>query len=406
MISPEPMADSQMRSGHGDSARAGKPVVVCTLATYSEQVDATGPNQSLRALGTSLAGIFEFRIVSCDMGATAPSGWRHDGINYVQRLPGRRSRVLGLLKLLRNTDHDVLLLSSFFDFRLSIPVLVLRWIGMIPPKPTILSPRGELGSGALSLKPRKKRIWLAIVRRLGLTQDVWLHATAQHEQSDIEKLCLPSRGILYAPDTSILPELPEPPSRDVVRSDAPLRIVFLGRIAPVKNILFAIEVLAGVSCPVDFDLYGPLEDPEYWKNCTVAVARLPAHVSVVLHAPLPHSAVVDTLAQYDLLFLPSLGENYGHTIHESLSAGTPVLISDRTPWRSLQDKGAGWDLPLDRPTGFVEAIEQLARCSGNARKSMRARSRRLAEERFVELQAAQRNRDIIQYAMTERRTIE
>ena len=35
--------------------------------------------------------------------------------------------------------------------------------------------------------------------------------------------------------------------------------------------------------------------------------------------------------EYDLLFLPTKGENFGHVILESMSAGTPVLISDTTP---------------------------------------------------------------------------
>jgi hypothetical protein len=32
-----------------------------------------------------------------------------------------------------------------------------------------------------------------------------------------------------------------------------------------------------------------------------------------------------------------------------------VIISDRTPWHSLT--GAGWDIPLEEPGKFREAIE-------------------------------------------------
>jgi glycosyltransferase involved in cell wall biosynthesis len=72
------------------------------------------------------------------------------------------------------------------------------------------------------------------------------------------------------------------------------------------------------------------------------------------------TSVHRTLAQYELLLLPTFGENFGHVIVESLVAGCPVMLSDQTPWRNLQSKKVGFDLPLDRPDLFVKAIEQFA----------------------------------------------
>src|SRR5690606_30696259 len=67
-----------------------------------------------------------------------------------------------------------------------------------------------------------------------------------------------------------------------------------------------------------------------------------------------------TLKQYHVLFMPTKGENFGHIILESLTTGCPVLISDRTPWKNLQEKGIGYDIPLDDISGFHKAIEELA----------------------------------------------
>ena len=55
------------------------------------------------------------------------------------------------------------------------------------------------------------------------------------------------------------------------------------------------------------------------------------------------------MAANDLFFLPTRGENFGHVIAEALSVGTPVLISDQTPWRKLAAVGLGHDLPLAVP---------------------------------------------------------
>jgi hypothetical protein len=41
-------------------------------------------------------------------------------------------------------------------------------------------------------------------------------------------------------------------------------------------------------------------------------------------------------------------------------AGRPVIISDQTPWRNLEEKHAGWDLSLDNNAVFAATISRLA----------------------------------------------
>ena len=54
------------------------------------------------------------------------------------------------------------------------------------------------------------------------------------------------------------------------------------------------------------------------------------------------------------------GENFGHVIHEALRAGLPLIISDKTPWQQLEEKGVGWALPLNNPGAFAKRIELVA----------------------------------------------
>jgi glycosyltransferase involved in cell wall biosynthesis len=128
----------------------------------------------------------------------------------------------------------------------------------------------------------------------------------------------------------------------------------------MKNLEYAIEVLRKVQTPVLFDVYGPVRDDSYWNRCRELIASLPAHVTAAYHGSVEPDAVASILSRYDVLFLPTMGENYGHVIIESLAAGTPVLIADTTPWRNLADGGVGWDLPLNQPEGFLKRIEDLA----------------------------------------------
>ena len=139
-----------------------------------------------------------------------------------------------------------------------------------------------------------------------------------------------------------------------------MKLVSVARIAVEKNTLLAIESLRNVKGAVQFNLYGPVYDEAYWAKCQAAIASLPNHVTVESKGTIPPEEVPGILAEHHALFMPSAGENFGHTMLEALSAGRPLLISDRTPWRELQVEHAGWDLPLDRPEGFTEAVEKLS----------------------------------------------
>jgi glycosyltransferase involved in cell wall biosynthesis len=85
--------------------------------------------------------------------------------------------------------------------------------------------------------------------------------------------------------------------------------------------------------------------------------KLPKTCRINFCGPIENSFVREKLMKYHLLFLPSKSENFGHVIAESLSVGTPVLISNNTPWRSLESKNIGWDFPLDQKENFIQIIE-------------------------------------------------
>lgn len=87
---------------------------------------------------------------------------------------------------------------------------------------------------------------------------------------------------------------------------------------------------------------------------------LPQNIRFQYCGALQPMQVPDKLAEYDLFFLPTLGENFGHVIAEALSSGLPVLISDTTPWRDLAEKSLGWDIPLNEVDRFAECIEACA----------------------------------------------
>jgi glycosyltransferase involved in cell wall biosynthesis len=145
-------------------------------------------------------------------------------------------------------------------------------------------------------------------------------------------------------------------------------LFFLSRISKVKNLHFALEVLSKVSSSikVNYTIYGNIEDAAYWEHCSQLISKLPAHINVNYKGELAFDKIQTTIAQHHFLFLPTLNENFGHSIVESLMSGCPLIISDQTPWNNVKEANAGFAIPLNDHQQFVDVIEQTATLTNEA----------------------------------------
>jgi glycosyltransferase involved in cell wall biosynthesis len=50
----------------------------------------------------------------------------------------------------------------------------------------------------------------------------------------------------------------------------------------------------------------------------------------------------ELFSKYDFFILPSINENFGFVILESLARGVPVLTTTETPWTVIESSNAGW----------------------------------------------------------------
>jgi glycosyltransferase involved in cell wall biosynthesis len=259
-------------------------------------------------------------------------------------------------RLLRGAPHDVLYLHSLYSVPFTLWPLVLRRVRLVPRRTVVVAPRGQLHPGALALKAPKKRVFLAVARRIRLFGGVLWQATDEREAEYIRRWFGSQARITVARDL----RLPfEPPTRPQPVA-GPLRVVFLGRISENKNLHGALEILSGVRADVRFEIHGHREDRKYWQRCLSLIERLPANVDAVYAGPVEHEHVPEVMACADVLLMPTHGENFGHVIIEALNCGCLALISDQTPWRDLASAGVGWDLPLDDLQAFRQALEHVA----------------------------------------------
>ena len=356
------------------------PTILTFVGHYLPGYKAGGPIRTIANMVDRMHASYAFRIVTADrdhhddqpyLGVVADE-WSSVGNAEVYYASRRTQNVWGFRRLIRETPHDVMYLNSLFSPRFTLLPLLLRLLGAIPSQPTVLAPRGELGSGALALKSQKKQVFLKAAKWVGLYRGLYWQASSDHEARRIADVMGVARDhIFVAPD---LPSrLQERSARERESCDGQLTVMYLSRIAPMKNLRFALRVLSQVNTPVNFVIYGTLEDVAYWADCQSLMAEIPNHVHVEYRGEISHDQVQGALASADLFFLPTRGENYGHAIVEALSAGLPVLISDKTPWSDVQDCGAGWALPLEDPAAFARAIDGFAGDSPE-RRAIRANS--------------------------------
>lgn len=361
---------------------------VLTLAPYySPGYRAGGPIRSLTNLVEQLGGDHEFFVMTSDrdLGDTQayeglpPKTWHDIGKAHVYYTPpGILDPAQGLVEQSRSLRPDLIYFNGLFHSRFTLIPLMLRRLGYLSKTPVLVAPRGELSPGALSLKRWKKKPVLTAAKLFRCFDRIAWHATSPEEANDIRRTIGPSAPVYVAPNLS---DARATTAERVPKLPGHLRLVFLSRITPKKNLLWAIERLMEVGGPVTLDIWGPREDQAYWKRCEAAIAGSPSGVEICWRGELSPSEVSKALSNYDALFLPTLGENFGHVIAESLTAGCPLLISDRTPWKDLEKQGVGWDIPLELPRQFDDAIQSLRLCGEDTHADMRSKAQLLAKNR-------------------------
>jgi glycosyltransferase involved in cell wall biosynthesis len=142
-----------------------------------------------------------------------------------------------------------------------------------------------------------------------------------------------------------------------------------------------------------------MEDKDYWSECQKVIETLPCNIRVQYHGTISHEQVYKAFSENNLFFFPTLGENYGHVILESLAAGCPVLISDQTPWRDLEKQHVGWDFPLDKPELFQNVLQKCVNMSNEDYLTLSSNTREYGIKAIQDNHVVIQNRTLFQHAL-------
>ncbi len=346
---------------------------------YLPAYKAGGPVRSLSNLVSALAGNeFEFHVLTRDRDMGERSSYA--GLPLETWTPVGKANVFytgdhslaNFRRRINEVNPNVVYVNSFFS-SFARKVLLLHRLGRIRCSVVIVAPRGELSPGALCIRWRKKSLYLKVAAKTGLYREVFWHATADLEKQEITNL-LARYGLAngdrqqISESIHVASNVPGAPAESEVRGlrkhSGDVRFIFISRVAPKKNLALAIELLTKVRGQVTFDIYGPVDDAAYWRSCGALIAGAPANVRIQYCGALPHSEAQQKFSEYHFFLFPTFGENYGHVIAESLAAGCPVVISDKTPWSGLKKKNIGWDLPLEDGPAWMEVLQHCADMDG------------------------------------------
>lgn len=366
-----------------------KPRILILCDHYLPGYKSGGGMRTIVNMVDRLSDRFDFHIVTRDHDGNldtdayttvAINDWNLVGKVQVYYLSRDNIRIKVLRKLILSARPDAIYTNSFFS-SLTIFALQLRKLRLIPKLRIIIAPCGELSDGSLRVNPRKKGLFVSFSRVVNLYKNVVWKASTELEKADIQKLRPKGGKIIVAPDL---------PARHLfkdydqkakpAKQTGEARMVFLARFVRTKNFKWLLERLGdSIVGRLVIHIYGPLEDARYWRECKQLIDKLPDNIEIEAFGPVPHKNVVEKLFHYHFFLLPTLGENFGHVFIESLAAGCPLVISDRTPWLDLQQKGIGWDISLETQEKWVETINKCIEMDAENYSQMSAAARSFAE---------------------------
>ena len=336
--------------------------ILIIMGRYLPGYKEGGPVRSTKNLVDQLGNEYDIRVACYDRDSGDKEQysniklfeWNNVGNGLVYYVPEKGFTIRVILDLAKQVDIIYMwgCLNTY-----TIKILALKRIGIAKNKVVVAS-MGLFSPKAFRIKYLKKKIVVSMMNFMGFCRNVYWSVTSEMEKNELQQQVWAKDEKIYIAED--LPRIVNSEAIKKAKNPAELKVVWISRIAPKKNLSKAIEILEKCKASIEFTIYGPIFDEEYWKLCQNKLSNLPPNIKWEWKGNLDSEKVVETLKGYHVFLFPTLGENFGHVIQEALSAGCPCIISDQTPWQDLYEKNAGYVGALDNINGFVQELEKYA----------------------------------------------
>lgn len=380
-----------------------KKKILCLLQVYLPGYKFGGPVRTLKNFVDNFGDEFEIKIICQDRDILDIKPyknikldcWTKVGKASVFYASKKTLNLIGIMNLLKNTSYELLYLNSFFNFKFTILPLFLRYLKLVPKKPCIISPRGEFSIEALKLKKHKKLFFIFFSKLINLYQNLFWQASSIIEKNDIiNNFEIDHQKIYIAPN---LTQKVEKKIEYKKNKKKVLRLLFLSRISPMKNLDFLLKTLSFVNVPIKLDIKGTKENYDYLKQCEFLKKKLSKNIQVNFDQEIKQNQVKKIYKNYDLYVLPTRGENFGHTIYELISNGLPAMISDKTPWK--HDRKSGLEVVPLIENLWAKTIMNWAKLDHSDLYKRRQAALNYANKYNLQIKAFEKNKKLIKSVM-------
>ena len=206
-------------------------------------------------------------------------------------------------------------------------------------KKIIISPLGGLEPWALEQKKIKKKIaWWVYQKKIMNSADI-IHVTSNLEEKNVIEKKIYSKIKIIGHGINLIDGYKLSCKKNVIK-----KIIFFSRIHKKKGILELVDAWSKVNNKKNWiiEIYGPISDESYLKKINKKIFDLKLAGSIFVK-----NSVFSTLekekifTRADGFILPSKSENFGLSIGEALAYGLPVLTTNDTPWKIINEYKAG-----------------------------------------------------------------
>jgi glycosyltransferase involved in cell wall biosynthesis len=255
----------------------------------------------------------------------------------------------------KNLDnYDCIYINSFFSFKYAIlPLFIFRRSKII------LAPRGELMKGALYLKKIKKSLYLFFfyyILKFKIFNIYKFHFTSHDELSDFYLLSYNYSNYILLENISDISDLNNYKQKEIININI-LKFVFISRLSPKKNLHTLIEILSKFNKDNwILNIYGAFEDDNYKNYIFSLVQKYNLINKIFFNNSVSNFEVLNYFYLNDLFIFPTLGENFGFVIQESLLSNTKVVTSHYTPWDSLEKFNLGWNVDFNDKNSVLHLL--------------------------------------------------
>ncbi len=273
--------------------------------------------------------------------------WSYEKGFYIHRLPKVGIRIVGafaiwadIVKTIQKISPDIVHAQSL---SIAIPALISKKVLRIP--------YAVWGQGSDVYLP--DRITNLTSKTIIKNADTTIALTRDMKRA-MQTIC--DREISVIPNGIELKEyMPSPPV--VMREGPDKRILFVGRLHPVKGVRYLLQAMQLVHEEMPDAKLILVGDGKERENLESLTDHLGIRECVEFAGKIPHERIQDYLYHADIFVLPSLSESFGIVNLEAMACGLPIVATRVGGLPDIIDEGInGYLVEAKKPDEIADRI--------------------------------------------------